>query len=1061
VAREVAAGGVTVLLGPARSGKTAAVLERYARAAAAGPGRALVLLPSATARADLLDRILAGGASAVASGDFLTFDGLARLALRLSGEAHGHLGDHLVRLMVSGVIDGEHAAGRAPFFDPIADTPGYPATMSAFLRELKQGGTDPDALSAILSAKGLDKRDRSVLSVYRAYQRRLHELGTYDRAGMLWQARDRLGEAPDLICAGVDLLAADGFVTFSPTELDMLRVLSGRVGETLVTLPCDERGGDLWEPVRRTREQLRRTFPDAHVEGLPPPGGSWPIRRIERRLFSDVPAEGVAESAGECETTGALHLLESRRALDQPREIARVVKRRIAEEGRRPSEFLIIARGAEGAADLYRAVFDEAGVPLDGPRRRRLTDSPIARALLGVARAHAGGWRREDVVAVFANTLLGVKDGVSAGDVERYAGACGIIDGIESWRAGRPAGPVDDADALEGVRSAIGSLSDLTLSKLPARSSPAAVCRGLIELGETLGLLNGRAAEGREGEDGAGALGRVLGELSQVDEPAWVAEAPLSRALGAVEAVLGEAKYEVARGEGGGVRLLDAHEARTVRAPVVFVTDLLEGGFPRQRGEADVYGSGARRRINEAAQAAGIQARLEEPRERQDDERMLFYLAVTRADEEVYLCYAASDDRGKPKLRSHYVDEALSASGLSADVVGPGGPTALIPEWGCCWSRRDVEVALCAGLWSRTHGDAAATPARHDALLSMCPPDDPHRLAAIMHGCAVEEGRRWAKRRGPYDSLLSGGDAQAFLLEEFGPDHRFSPSALSEYAACPFRFFALRVLGLSEPEAFEPGISALARGNIVHRALLRLFQAVESAGGIGGIESVEGAAARAMKKAAVELGWPGRAPLPGAAEAVLGMLGAWVVRTARAEADVLARDGAPQPAMLEAPFGFEAGPLDDFAIDTPAGPVRLCGVIDRVDFGAGAALVLDYKTGQTPAPKEVNEFRQLQLPIYLMAAWQLLAELGPPPEKGSAAYVDVRAGERRVRLSGEEADESGLPLAEHRRAVGGYVDAIRRGCFAADPPEKCVGYCGLRSLCRYDERACERKSDEA
>jgi len=60
------------------------------------------------------------------------------------------------------------------------------------------------------------------------------------------------------------------------------------------------------------------------------------------------------------------------------------------------------------------------------------------------------------------------------------------------------------------------------------------------------------------------------------------------------------------------MRLSTIHQAKGLEFPVVFVIGLSEGGLPLQRAidDGDV-----------------------------DEERRLFYVAVTRAEDELYLCY--------------------------------------------------------------------------------------------------------------------------------------------------------------------------------------------------------------------------------------------------------------------------------------------------------------------------------------------------------------------------------------------------------------------------------------
>jgi ATP-dependent helicase/nuclease subunit B len=89
----------------------------------------------------------------------------------------------------------------------------------------------------------------------------------------------------------------------------------------------------------------------------------------------------------------------------------------------------------------------------------------------------------------------------------------------------------------------------------------------------------------------------------------------------------------------------------------------------------------------------------------------------------------------------------------------------------------------------------------------------------------------------------------------------------------------------------------------------------------------------------------------------------------------LSRGGAGRPHLFEAPFGeglhdSDAGP---FTVERPDGStVSIRGYIDRVDVsrdGEQPTLTLyDYKTGRAPYMTKTTGGTKFQLPIYLLAA---------------------------------------------------------------------------------------------
>ena len=93
------------------------------------------------------------------------------------------------------------------------------------------------------------------------------------------------------------------------------------------------------------------------------------------------------------------------------------------------------------------------------------------------------------------------------------------------------------------------------------------------------------------------------------------------------------------------------------------------------------------------------------------------------------------------------------------------------------------------------------------------------RLAAAAR---MASARLHAKEFGPYDGMFRHLEVVGAVAELFGPEKVFSPTALEDYIACPFRFFLGHVLGLEALEEPREEIEVTRRGQAVHRALSRL-----------------------------------------------------------------------------------------------------------------------------------------------------------------------------------------------------------------------------------------------
>jgi hypothetical protein len=342
---------------------------------------------------------------------------------------------------------------------------------------------------------------------------------------------------------------------------------------------------------------------------------------------------------------------------------------------------------------------------------------------------------------------------------------------------------------------------------------------------------------------------------------------------------------------------------------------------------------------------------------------------------------------------------------FEAGVCGPGEAGSLV--------ERDV-ASLRA--WQKVrrpldrHPLVAATPSLAAGVTAL----RERRSAALT---------RFDGRVGPVPGLLPDGNDAV------------SPTALEDWATCPFRYLLGRVLRVREverPEATDR-ISALARGSLVHAVLAEFLDTAEPR---TSPDQPWDDDERALLLAIGE-----RHCNQAEAEGLTGRPLLWKLERRRIlrelewflDTDEAIRDAfriVPRPGGRELGFGFGGDSGEPATVSLPDGrAVRFHGRIDRVDQGPGGSpiVVFDYKTGRfVDDPKKgLERGNRLQLPVYASA----MARLDPA--------ADVRAYYWYVRASGTDALE-GITLDDPTRALfvdklSTILDGIGEGVFPAFP----------------------------
>lgn len=1060
---------VHILWGPSGSGKTRRLCE-VLRDTDAAPGATLWIGPSQRALETVRTRLLSAGVC-----DrwprLLTFQDFAEEILRTNDPTARPLSHAQRRLLVETVIEELHARGELSWFGRVAETRGFSEAVFALLAELKRHEVWPSHLRDALAGVGL--RVTECARIYSHYQQHLIRHRLYDLEGRIWYAGDLLRRGNRRPFEAVRCVILQGFAALTRSQRQVLQALTTWIESIWLALPGEKDSSrpELFLRSTTTLRQLKKYRPRIEetnrvamlpFDGEPLPARPAGLRHLERQLFR--PLAQIERS----DDADGLLILESPGPVGECRRVARHVKTLLL-DGVRADDIVVTLRDVEPYADLLREVFDEYGLPYDVEGIDPLTRDPTVAVLLRAVRLPDDGWPFGPVAALLRSGWFRPNWSVSEAALEMPLHAEALLRligeprdreaylaAVRRWAEDPPAA-LEDEDAEESRRQRTNQLAILCRAFLerffhawddaPREGLPADHVAWLERWAADLGFLTS------DGEQPG--LRRFFDELRRwerlellVREPGR----PLSRreflrrllVLGATAGM-----PRSIRGPGR-VRVLSAELARHVECDHLFVLGLGERSFPRLAPPEPFLDESQRQRLQ--------QARLDIPSTADllPEEMLLFYETVTRPRRRLVLSYPAVDERGQELLPSSFLN--------------------LVRE---CFESGTVPVERRSMLLEGLDRDNPLSPAEHRVRLARAGERD--RLPIHLATAADVVQRRLHDRdHGPYDGLFRSPDVIAAVGRLFHAERVFSPTALEDYVACPFKFFLRHGLRLEELEEPREEIEVTRRGQAFHRALSRLHQRLKETGRHQPTDEVDEQVLKQLEDAVGE--YAARAASP--ASKVL-----W-----RLEGQRLARAGrryrshwqkflspwkevkvTPRPHFFEIDFGLPG--RDGAAVAPPLVlrhddvEIRISGRIDRVDFaetedGVGF-WIIDYKTGRSAnyTGTDLREFRKLQLTLYALAVEQvLLQEHGARPL--GLAYWMVTDGGPKVALPGRDTlewfrdakrwDEVRGRLQEW---VVALVTLIRQGVFPLQPrSDQCTETCSFSQICRISQSRWVEKS---
>lgn len=982
--------------------------------------------------------------------------------------------------------------------------------LLGLIRQFKSAALFPADLrqaAATVADRAGAARLAEVAAVFERYERLLGERGLCDRhdreravlEGLL--AAERRGARPALL-DGVRRLQIAEIYDFSLLQFMIVAALIRIVGDATLTIQAAEHPTDAarfaeltWNRFVAEESIADKVLPEfVRRDGRPGRLGF-----VLEHLFTET-------GAGAPPADGTLEMIEAPTRLGEIEEVGRAIRRALeSPDPVAPARIAVVARDLEPYAEYLRTVFRRYRIPLSLGHASALRASPPARLLADLMRAPRERFSREALAALVRSPHLVA----AAPYLSRVLDEVGYIDA-----GARPLMRCFDLHADE-LRAAIEKTPAASPERRKIQDRAERLARARARFERLLGALEPMGERGTLAEH----LDRLEGALDALGfDPAVDVESAddAARAWGPLRAALdGLARYAALSGAArvvdcaefagmvetaldgapgpaddaaaGAVNALPVLEARGLDFDLVFVVGLNDGVFPRYHPDDPLLpdelkfalnrplGEALRRRFG--ADAPSRAGRILRTRyDRNGEDFLLFFLALSMPSRRAVLSYAAAEPGGNPLLRSPFIDEVLRLLGDApeASLVRRISAASAVPSAGECISRGEFLARAAAdGLLESTAAETivdratldsiyerAAVERRREAYFAL--PTREERADPDEAGIRYAPDPAKAANAGRWDGRVDA-DARLgkMLAGEPGAPRAWSASKLDELAACGFKFFASRVLVLREDDEPDYELSALEGGELVHEVLRRLVEQVDFR---DPAKAHEGAR-RVLDSVRAER-------RPGARDqGFFDLRWASVKRTVGEFVELQIAYYAAHPAFAietEHQFSFALADLQE----PPRARLRLEGRIDRLELHPGAAgpitklRVLDYKNSRSAnryrkiADPEGREFGWIdfQLPVYLMGA---LSEFGGRMAPGATLEAGFMVLRNRDKVQANpvprELVDPGPDQRAAAAAAGKYpiaeriialVDGAIAGRFDVDP-RRCDEWCPYRSVCRY------------
>ena len=891
------------------------------------------------------------------------------------------------------------AGGKLKLFGSSANRPGLGRKMTEAICELHRWAKTADDIDRLLAR--LQKDERNNLAALK-----FGDIGLIFREYLKF-IEDKFID-PDVQLAGACQAVAkaefakgarlwvDGFASFTTAELALFSELIKAAARVQIALCLDPSKIDLtnpdagkldsvglFGPTERTYAALVEIIRQSKLDLAEPIILDRPVRfshcpplaHIERNLFGPKPTK--------IKPGDNIRIVSAPNRRLEVQFAARQILRLVKEKDYRYRDIAVIASDIDSYEHYVRAYFDDYGVPFFIDKRRTLNQHPVAQLICSALQTVTGGFSHSDIFVYLKTDLVPVAR-YDVDLLENYCLAFGVSgkdwQSDKKWHFAGEGRESFDERRINQIRLKVsGPLLELR-DKLRVGDGPAnSIDAGQLTqiIFDFLDGLGVREKISKWIEEAAGTGNCTIADehrqfydkfLNIFDELV-AAFAGCKLSCGDFAAIINSAFSQLTLAfippSMDQVLVGSIERSRHPALKAVFLLGATQSQFPVPVGFDSILTDDDRSAAEEAdfSLAATVGQKLAE-------RQYLAYIAFTRPSELLYITYPLTDDKGSGAVRSQFIADLESL--FIPHQSGPSASAGLGVEQICSigaaeevHSKSELAELLCSGLGRDvSSGSLDVRRERLGELLDDICADE--QLAEV--GSSVYQAIN-------YDNSAELG--RDVVEKLFARQIRTSATKISDFAGCPYRYFARHILYLQERKEFK--LRPLDVGNFYHCVLDLLLKRLNAEG--RNFATIEDEELLKLLREQISIVVQTDAFISnfvrgGAHNTFIIHSAAEVLEDCVPAIAQMVRAGSFSPSRSEVSFGRvnnNRNRLGEYKIALSGGRVlALNGKIDRLDIanvdGEKIAIVFDYKRReQSFSWAKLYHGLDMQLPIYMLA----------------------------------------------------------------------------------------------
>ena len=961
-------------------------------------------------------------------------NGLVKMIdLRSESDLPQIIPNYVVTFMLQNIIHDRVSSGDLLYFKKAAELKSFASEFSSLIDELIQSNVKPEDLTGLELGRSQELKLSEIRLLYSDYLENCADLkgNKYQR---LDSAISRL-ESDKNILKDFDTLIVDGFYDYTPLQSRLFKTLFERIGNVLTAQLYEEGRGEVFDYTKRS-EKLFNGF-----EPIAPKLGKWdssPIAQIREKIFDTssaaeksrkpVPLKIIVES-------GARKLVE---------EIARRVKYELVKNKTTPSRIGIMYKRGELYPNLIKRIFPRFGIPVTLQQKGTLIDNPVVALFMKILMLNPErnfGFEFRSILRSNSVSIILDDEKIDADSIVRLLQAAGANDGkgdclkrLEAHRIDLNAEPrFSAADKAEMQKTLSRIIEIFEKFTHPQGADKPEFYKNYIE---NLLKFSGIRREVEKEPIDKNALNMMMTQADKAVTQIGEKELSFSDFRRIFSDAVGEQKTESEFNLPGGVVVVDVENARWRRFDTLFICGMVDGVFPETGRPARLIDSGIREKLD-----AKINSSLNSSVDLiQQKERLLYYIALSRADEKIFLCYPSVDSDGRELIRSNFVDRTEETYRM---LTGE----EFIPTF-----YGDIKK-FTSGQMHFTSEDELLRAMAHDAVRKFGSDSD-FQLKQSFNLMREADGRQSGKAPA-YSGLIEKPSALTVLNELLERKNAWSATELERYGKCPFLFLIEKLYKIEKSEEYSEQISPLERGSFYHDVLKNFYEGLIEDPLLQDNTKYKKRLSNVIKDVLKNPNYKKHNIAPILWEIELKEAGENLLRYI--ENDLQPSEDKLLPLAVEVGFGAASESAEGsysteqpLIIEKEGIKVILKGRIDRIDGNEDRTefSVIDYKSGGIPVRRDVENGINLQLPIYLEAVRQLI--LNKHKSKPRTGYYYSLKSSRKLSIydndKGIDWESAFKPTKDY---IIEYVDNIGKGRFPVEPKD-CKKPCDFSDLCRQN-----------